>query len=146
MRVSCEAFMRCPRFMTPATFTLSLHHTSVTAVTHRAYYLGAGTPVCRLGWGLLAAGRLSERSLSEISRQIREYAPRRRLHEPRAVGDVPEIQIGQVLHLRPKGRLLTEQREAIPPAEAVLGSRHVIHDVVDTGRSRAEMEHGEVSR
>jgi glutathione S-transferase len=36
--------MRCPRFVTLLTFTLSLHHTSVTAVTHRAYYLTRERP------------------------------------------------------------------------------------------------------
>jgi hypothetical protein len=54
--------MRCPRFVTLLTFTLSLHHTSVTAVTHRAYYLTRERPSVVLGWachwGVPAPGRL----------------------------------------------------------------------------------------
>jgi hypothetical protein len=57
-----------------------------------------------------------ERSASQISRQIREQAPRRGLHEPGTEADVPEIQIGEILHLHPKGRRLAEQRETIAAA------------------------------
>ena len=41
--------MRCPRVMTLLTSTLSRHHTSVTAVTHRAYYLTRERPSVVLG-------------------------------------------------------------------------------------------------